>query len=180
MFFAASRRNYPLPPTASQEEGPAEDRQFHPAPSPGHQASRLPPGNHCGFPWPDGQRSHRFLTGNNLGCADFEGAGVRAEYTAPVLVVEESVSLKPVAGASSVNSRLPRPTATGKTSSRYSSIKAGPGTWHHGRVGVMFDYFSAASDEAAASAIDLLGGPGVPPAGPSRLGLAEVHQTRAP
>src|SRR5215475_10511329 len=32
MFFAASRRNYPLPPTASQEEGPAEDRQFHPAP----------------------------------------------------------------------------------------------------------------------------------------------------
>ena len=44
----------------------------------------------------------------------------------------------------------------------------------------MFDYFSAASDEAAASAIDLLGGPGVPPAEPSRLGLAEVHQTRAP
>src|SRR5215831_20363058 len=32
MFFAASRRNYPLPPTASQEEGPAEDRQYHPAP----------------------------------------------------------------------------------------------------------------------------------------------------
>src|SRR5262249_24967029 len=44
----------------------------------------------------------------------------------------------------------------------------------------MFDYFSAASDEAAASAIGLLGGPGVPLAGPSRLGLAEVHHTGAP
>jgi hypothetical protein len=29
-------------------------------------------------------------------------------------------------------------------------------------VGVLFDYFSAASDEAAASVIDLPGGPGVP------------------
>jgi hypothetical protein len=29
-------------------------------------------------------------------------------------------------------------------------------------MGVLFDYFSAASDEAAADAIDLLGGPGVP------------------
>jgi hypothetical protein len=73
MFFAASRRNYPLPPTASQEEGPAEDRQFHPAPL--ARASSQPIGawDHCGFPWPGGQRSHRFLTGNNLGCADFEG-----------------------------------------------------------------------------------------------------------
>src|SRR5215831_13915172 len=52
-----------------------------------------------------------------------KGAGVSAEYTAPVLVVAESVSLKPVAGASSVNRRLPWPTVTGKTSSRYSSIR---------------------------------------------------------
>ena len=33
--------------------------------------------------------------------------------------------------------------------------------WHNARVGVLFDYFSAASDEAAAEAIDLLGGPGI-------------------
>jgi hypothetical protein len=32
--------------------------------------------------------------------------------------------------------------------------------WHHERMGVMYDYFSAASDEAAASAIDLVGRPG--------------------
>jgi hypothetical protein len=47
-------------------------------------------------------------------------------------------------------------------------------------VGVLFDYFSAASDEAASSAIDLPGGPGVPLAGPSQFGLAEVHQIKAP
>src|SRR5262249_12299581 len=52
-----------------------------------------------------------------------KGAGVSAEYTAPVLVTAESVSLKPVAGASSGNRRFPRPTATGKASSRYSSIR---------------------------------------------------------
>lgn len=34
-------------------------------------------------------------------------------------------------------------------------------------MGVLFDYFSAASDEAAASAISLLGGPGAPSAGTS-------------
>jgi hypothetical protein len=47
-------------------------------------------------------------------------------------------------------------------------------------VGVLFDYFSAASDAAAVGAIDLLGGPGVPLARPSQLGLVEIHQTRAP
>src|SRR5215467_13938759 len=52
-----------------------------------------------------------------------KGAGVSAKYTAPVLVVAESVSLKPVAGASLVNRRFPRPTVTGNTSSRYSSIR---------------------------------------------------------
>jgi len=40
-------------------------------------------------------------------------------------------------------------------------------------VGVLFNYFSAASDEAAASAIELPGGSGVP-ARPSAHGLAEV------
>src|SRR5215475_14256506 len=52
-----------------------------------------------------------------------KGAGVSTEYTAPALVVAESASRKLVAGASSANSRFPRPTATGKTSSRYSSIR---------------------------------------------------------
>src|SRR5262249_59570726 len=52
-----------------------------------------------------------------------KGAGVSTEYTAPVLVTAESVSRKPVAGASPANRRFPRPTATGKTSSRYSSTR---------------------------------------------------------
>src|SRR5262249_11680950 len=52
-----------------------------------------------------------------------KGAGVSAEYTAPVLVTAESGSPKPGAGASSGNRRFPRPTATGKASSRYSSIR---------------------------------------------------------
>src|SRR5215813_11551569 len=136
MFFAASRRNYPLPPTASQEEGPAEDRQFHPAPL--ARASSQPIaawGTTAGFRGRTGSGHTASLRATTSAVPTSRGAGVRAEYTAPVLVVAESVSLKPVAGASSVNSRLPRPTATGKTSSRYSSIKAGPGTWHHGRVG---------------------------------------------
>jgi hypothetical protein len=47
-------------------------------------------------------------------------------------------------------------------------------------MGVLFDYFSAVSDEAAASAIDLLGSPGVPLAGPSQLGAAMVNQTWTP
>jgi hypothetical protein len=34
-------------------------------------------------------------------------------------------------------------------------------------MGVLFDYFAAASDQAAASAISLLGGPGAPPASPA-------------
>jgi hypothetical protein len=34
-------------------------------------------------------------------------------------------------------------------------------------MGVLFDYFSAGSDKAAASTIDRLGGPGASPAGPS-------------
>jgi hypothetical protein len=66
---------------------------------------------------------------------------------------------------------------------RQAQLKAAkrqlPG-WHHHCMGVLFDYFSAVSDEAAASAIDLLGGPGVPLAGPSQLGAAMVNQTWTP
>jgi hypothetical protein len=46
-------------------------------------------------------------------------------------------------------------------------------------MGVLFDYFSAASDEAAASTIDLVGGPGAPLAEPSRTGMANAHLTGA-
>ncbi len=46
-------------------------------------------------------------------------------------------------------------------------------------MGNMYDYFSAPSDEAAAHVVNLPGGPGVPVAGPSRLGPAEVELARA-
>jgi hypothetical protein len=46
-------------------------------------------------------------------------------------------------------------------------------------MGVLFDYFSAASDEVAASTIDLVGGPGAPLAGSLQPGMANVHQTGA-
>jgi hypothetical protein len=47
-------------------------------------------------------------------------------------------------------------------------------------MGVLFDYFSAASDEAAASAISLPGGPGAPPPPPERRGLLRGRQASAP
>jgi len=47
-------------------------------------------------------------------------------YTAPVLVVADSAILKPVAGASSVNSRLPRPTVTGEDQQPVLVDQAGP------------------------------------------------------
>jgi hypothetical protein len=34
-----------------------------------------------------------------------------------------------------------------------------PAAWHHHAMGVMYDYFSAASDESAAATIDMPGGP---------------------
>ena len=47
-------------------------------------------------------------------------------------------------------------------------------------MGVLFDYFAAASDEAAASAISLPGGPGVPPSPPQRRGWLRGRQASAP
>lgn len=46
-------------------------------------------------------------------------------------------------------------------------------------MGVLFDYFSAASDEVAASTIDLVGGPGAPLAGSPQPGMANVRRTEA-
>src|SRR4051794_37396309 len=50
-------------------------------------------------------------------------AGVSALYVTPAPVTRESTRVNPDAGASWVNSRLPAPTVTGKTSSRYSSTR---------------------------------------------------------
>jgi hypothetical protein len=48
-----------------------------------------------------------------------------------------------------------------------------------GRMGVMFGYFSAVGDQAAASAIALPGGPGAPPPRPQR-GWRRGRQANAP
>jgi hypothetical protein len=47
------------------------------------------------------------------------------------------------------------------------------------RMGVLFDYFSAASDQVAASVISLPGGPGAPPV-PQRRGWLRGRQVSAP
>jgi hypothetical protein len=47
-------------------------------------------------------------------------------------------------------------------------------------MGVLFDYFSAASDEAAASVISLPGGPGAPPPPPQRRGWLRGRQASPP
>src|SRR5215510_1209818 len=92
-------------------------------PRPGIKPADCRLGTTAGFRGRTGSGHTASLPATTSAVPTSRGAGVRAEYTAPVLVVAESVSLKPVAGASSVNSRLPRPTVTGKTSSRYSSIR---------------------------------------------------------
>jgi hypothetical protein len=46
-------------------------------------------------------------------------------------------------------------------------------------MGVLFDYFSAASDQAAASVISLPGGPGAPPSSPRRRGWLRGRQASA-
>jgi hypothetical protein len=45
-------------------------------------------------------------------------------------------------------------------------------------MGVLTDYFSAASDEAAASALDRVGGPAQPAAGPSPLPPFDTFQSK--
>ena len=52
--------------------------------------------------------------------------------------------------------------------------------WHDERMGVLFDYFSAASDQAAASAISLPGGPGTPPPRPRHRGWPRGRQAHTP
>jgi hypothetical protein len=47
-------------------------------------------------------------------------------------------------------------------------------------MGVLFDYFSAVSDQAAASAISLPGGPGTPPPGPRHRGWPRGRQADTP
>jgi len=116
-----------------------KDRQktgsFTPPPSPGHQASRLPPGTTAGFRGRTGSGHTASLPATTSAVPTSRGAGVRAEYTAPVLVVAESVSLKPVAGASSVNSRLPRPTVKGRPAAgtRRSGRPGNLASWPRGR-----------------------------------------------
>jgi hypothetical protein len=47
-------------------------------------------------------------------------------------------------------------------------------------MGVLFDYFSAVSDQAAASAISRPGGPGTPPPGPRHRGWPRGRQADTP
>lgn len=46
-------------------------------------------------------------------------------------------------------------------------------------MGVLTDYFSAPSDESAASALDRVGGPGQPSAGPSPLPPFDTYQAKS-
>lgn len=54
-----------------------------------------------------------------------------------------------------------------------------PRVGHDVRMGVLFDYFSAACDEAAASTISFPGGPGRSAAQPTRSGF-KIRRSRAP